>query len=356
MFEMIMARLVNDQCTQGDMVQFTNLLLASLTEYHLTASVRPYSSVNPILPKEIDKRLPNITEYMPSEAEFTSSDVRLKDAKAAVLRLAAWLHRVWMYHATDQDTAQSQRHEDHQVGPLLQYFLAPGCVPVTSNKVIDRVLNENLKDAHSQLQECKAELRKLRDRLKDLQEVLDETRIEYSDVHCSRDSAKKDDLRARKKILKKDIKYCEAEIKAKEFSVHYCEAYLDGAYPAEAKRLASAEGGDDNVPEGEQAEGDQEPGRDTTTPQGQEGSHETPEVEGTKMETETQNEPQPSDHESEILTPRSEQSSIKSDEERMVGMEEVMATTGDMTLETPRDQEASSHPDEDPGTQDEPQC
>ena len=117
---------------------------------------------------------------MPSEAEFASVDVRLKDAKAAVLRLAAWLHRVGMYHATDPDMVQSQRHEDHQVGPLLQYFLALGCVPVTSDEVIDWVVNKNLRDAHSQLQEGKAELQKLRDRLKDLQEVLDETRI-----HCS---------------------------------------------------------------------------------------------------------------------------------------------------------------------------
>ena len=58
----------------------------------MTASVRPYSSVGPILPKEIDKRLPDISEYMPLEAEFTSVDVRLKDAKAAIMRLAAWLH------------------------------------------------------------------------------------------------------------------------------------------------------------------------------------------------------------------------------------------------------------------------
>ena len=78
MFKMVMARLVNDRCSQGDMVQFTNLLLASLAEYHLTASVRPYSSVSPILPKEIKERLPDILEYMPSQDEFESVDVRLK--------------------------------------------------------------------------------------------------------------------------------------------------------------------------------------------------------------------------------------------------------------------------------------
>ena len=145
MFEMVMARLVKDQCTQGDVVQFTNLLLASLTEYHLTASVRPYSSVGPILPREIDRRLPVISEYMPSKDDFALVDVRLKDAKAAVMRLATWLHRVGMYSATDADTAQSQRHEDHKVGSLLEYFLAPGCVPVTSDEVIEQVVTENLK-------------------------------------------------------------------------------------------------------------------------------------------------------------------------------------------------------------------
>ena len=90
-FKMIMARLINDDCTQGD-VQFSNLLLVSITEYHLTASVRPYSSIGPILPKEIDQRLPHISEYMPPEDVFSTEDVRLKDAKAAVLMLATWLH------------------------------------------------------------------------------------------------------------------------------------------------------------------------------------------------------------------------------------------------------------------------
>ena len=61
------------------------------------------------------------------------------------------------------------------------------------------------------------------------------------------------------------------------------------------------------------------------------------------MEIETQDEPQPSDHESEISTPRSEQSLIKSQEERMVSVDEVTSATGGMTLETPKDQEAPPH-------------
>ena len=82
---------------------------------------------------------------MPPEDEFSTVDMRLKDTKAAVLRLAAWLHQVGMYYTTDKDTAQSQRCEDHWVGPLLQYFLAPGCVPATSDEVIDSChVTENL--------------------------------------------------------------------------------------------------------------------------------------------------------------------------------------------------------------------
>ena len=49
-----------------------------------------------------------------------------------------------MYYTDNKDTAQSQRWEDHQVGPLLQYFLEPGCIPVTSDEVIDHVVTENL--------------------------------------------------------------------------------------------------------------------------------------------------------------------------------------------------------------------
>ena len=87
-----MAHLINDKCSQEDIVLFSNLWLAVITEYHLTASVQQYSSAGPILPKEIDQRLPHISEYKPLESKFQSVDVRTKDAKAAVLRLAAWFH------------------------------------------------------------------------------------------------------------------------------------------------------------------------------------------------------------------------------------------------------------------------
>ena len=136
----------------------------------------------------------------------------------------------------------------------MRYFLAPGCVLIISDKVINRVVTENLRDAHSQLQDCKTELWELKGRLKDLKEVLEETRIDYEDTRWSQDIAKKNDLKERKKVLKKDIRQCEVEIEAQEFSIRYCEAYLDGAHRAEAKRIALLEGGGSGTSEKTQVE------------------------------------------------------------------------------------------------------
>ena len=109
---------------------------------------------------------------------------------------------------------------------------------------------------------------------------------------------------------------------------------MDGVHLAEAKRIASAEEGEAGTPGGEQMEESQEAGQDTTTQQDQTGSHGTLEAEGTKMETENQDEPQPSDQESDLSSPCSDQSSIKSDEARMVDISEVTSATGYMTLDT----------------------
>ena len=47
----------------------------------------------------------------------------------------------------NKGTAQSLRREDHEeIGSLLQFLLAPGVGPLTSEDVIERVLLENRDD------------------------------------------------------------------------------------------------------------------------------------------------------------------------------------------------------------------
>ena len=127
------------------------------------------------------------------------------------------------------------------------------------------------------------------------------------------------------------------------------------SHPAEARKITSVEDDGEKASKKGQTKGKWKSSQDPAAPQGQEGTQEEPEAGGSEMETEAQEEPPSSDHESEISSPRSEQSSIKTEDERMVGMEEVTAATGDMILETPQKQEAPSCKGKDPGAPDEPQ-
>ena len=161
---------------------------------------------------------------------------------------------------------------------------------------------------------------------------------------------KKEELKVRKKILRKDIRQCEAEIEAHEWSVKYCEAYLDGAHPTEAKRIASAGEDTTGTPAGEQMEESKKAGQNVVTQQDQAEAHGAPEVESAEMEMEIQDEPQLSDQESDISTPRSDQSSIKSDEARMVDITGVTSATEDMTLDMPQVEETSAQLSEASGT------
>ena len=112
----------------------------------------------------------------------------------------------------------------------------------------------------------------------------------------------------------------------------------------------SAEEGEAGTPDREQMEDSKETGLDVTTQQDQAGPHSAQEVEGTEMETETQDEPQPSDQELCLSSPHFDQSSIKSEEARMVDISEVTSATEVLTLTTPRTEEASLHISKPSGT------
>ena len=137
--------------------------------------------------------------------------------------------------------------------------------------------------------------------------------------------------------------------------MRYCEAYLDGAHPTEAKKITSAEEDATGTSTGEQVEESEKAGQDVVTQQDQAEAHRAPEVEGAEVEMETQEEPPPSDQESDISSPCSDQSSIKSDEVRMVDITDVTSTTEDMTLNMPQVTETSAQPSEASGTQAKPQ-
>ena len=64
-FKILRHHLSDKTCTKKDVIHLSNLLFASLNEYHFTAGCRAYSTVSMILPSKIEDQLPPEEDYLP---------------------------------------------------------------------------------------------------------------------------------------------------------------------------------------------------------------------------------------------------------------------------------------------------
>ena len=114
-----------------------------VAEYHLACVTRSSAVTSPILPGELEERLPPLTGYLPPEDQTGAMDVRVRDNWARTLRVAVWCHRLDMV-VSDPNSSRSLIKAHHQTGVLLAYFLGPGMAwQLTFKDVIARVLKEN---------------------------------------------------------------------------------------------------------------------------------------------------------------------------------------------------------------------
>ena len=98
---------------------------------------------SPILPAEIEERLPSVGKYAPLEDHTGITDVRVRDNWAQTLHLAVWCHHLDMA-VSDQESSYSLVRSRHQWGDLLAYFLGPGMAwKLTFEDVVTHVLWEN---------------------------------------------------------------------------------------------------------------------------------------------------------------------------------------------------------------------
>ena len=81
---------------------------------------------SPILPGEIEERLPPLTDYTLPEDGSGMTDVRVWDHQARTLQVAVWLHRLDMALSEEPAASGSLVQAQHSPGCLLAYFLAPG--------------------------------------------------------------------------------------------------------------------------------------------------------------------------------------------------------------------------------------
>ena len=145
-------------------------ILCMISEYHMACMTRGSLVTSPIVPKELEDRLPPLMDYATPEDRTGATDVRVRDHRARTLRVAVWCH--WLDMALSEEPASSGSlvRSRHRLGCLLAYFLGPGTAwELQFEDVVTQVLKENRRhlkkrctDAASSLQKCNNWQTKLR--------------------------------------------------------------------------------------------------------------------------------------------------------------------------------------------------
>ena len=111
-----------------------------IAEYHLACITRGSQVTSPILPRELEERLPPIAGDAPPEDRVGITDIRVRDNWAQTLRVTMWCHRLDMA-VGDRESSNSLVRACHQLGSVLTYFLGPGTTwNLTFEDVITQVL------------------------------------------------------------------------------------------------------------------------------------------------------------------------------------------------------------------------
>ena len=71
-------------------------ILCMIAEYHMACMTRGSLVTSPIVPRELEERLPPLADYTPPEDRSGATDIRVRDHWARTLRVAVWCHRLVM--------------------------------------------------------------------------------------------------------------------------------------------------------------------------------------------------------------------------------------------------------------------
>ena len=145
-------------------------ILCMISEYDMACMTRGSPVTSLILPREIEDRLPPLTDYASPEDRSGTTDVRVRDHQARTLRVAMWFHQLDMALSEEPTTSGSLVRTQHGLGHLLAYFLGPGTAwELQFEDVVTQVLKENQRhnekkctDAASSLWKCRNQQTKLR--------------------------------------------------------------------------------------------------------------------------------------------------------------------------------------------------
>ena len=121
-------------------------ILCMIAEYHMACMTRGPPVTSPILPGELQDRLPPLADYASPEDRSGTTDVRVRDHRARTLRVAVWCHRLDMALSEEPASSGSLVRSRHRLGCLLAYFLGPRTTwELQFKDVVTQVLKENLR-------------------------------------------------------------------------------------------------------------------------------------------------------------------------------------------------------------------
>ena len=123
---------------------WSNQLLCSILEYQLACITRGAKYCAPLLPEEIEAKLPPLANYLVSDRRAVV-DVRPKDNQSRALRVAVWLHSLDQNLVGGEAAAASLHLSDHRKGLLLNHFLSPGTSYLRTEDVFARAVKDNWK-------------------------------------------------------------------------------------------------------------------------------------------------------------------------------------------------------------------
>ena len=136
-------------------------ILCMISEYHMACMTRASLVTSPILPGEIEDRLPPLTDYTSPEDRSGATDVRVWDHQARTLQVAVWFHRLDMALSEESTISGSLVRTRHGLGRLLAYFLGPRTAwELQFEDVITQVLKENQRHNEKRCTDVASSLRK----------------------------------------------------------------------------------------------------------------------------------------------------------------------------------------------------
>ena len=101
-------------------------ILCMIVEYHMACMTRGSPVTSPLVPGELEDRLPPLTDYAPPEDHSGVTDVQVRDHWARTLRVAMWCHCLDMALSEEPASSGSLVRSLHRMGRLLAYLLSPG--------------------------------------------------------------------------------------------------------------------------------------------------------------------------------------------------------------------------------------